>query len=384
MDRRTRTLSGDIAALASLGAAPAAGTKRATPVAGTTTPGTATPGAAPAGAGPAGSPGVPAAGPAGSPAAPTAAPAPSAPATTPGATPPPAALEAREVHRAFGATKAVDGISLRVEPGEVVALLGRNGAGKTTLIDMALGLQHPDSGTTSLFGMTPRAAIRRSLVGVVHQTGALLPDFTVGQTLRVFAGTHSRPLPLGQVLAQTDLSHLAGRKVGKLSGGEQQRVRLALALLPDPLLLILDEPTAGMDALARRDFWRLMSAQASAGRTIVFATHYLAEAQDFAQRTVIVKDGRVIADAPTEEVRHLDSSRSLRIRIDEGDRAVLEPRLRALPGATDWLIEWPEGAVTIQGSDLDDAARLLLAHPGAHDLEVVASSLEDVFTSLTA
>ncbi|MGO3796579.1 MAG: ABC transporter ATP-binding protein [Pauljensenia sp.] len=294
------------------------------------------------------------------------------------------ALEVHDVHKSFGTTHAVDGITLSIRPGEVVALLGRNGAGKTTLIDMVLDLQEPDSGTTTLFGMSPRAAIRRSLVGVVHQTGALLPNFTVEQTLRVFAGTHSHPLPVDQVLEETDLVSLARRPVVKLSGGEQQRVRLALALLPDPLLLILDEPTAGMDALARRDFWRLMAAQAEAGRTIVFATHYLTEAQDFAHRTVIVKDGRVITDAPTEEVRHLDSSRSLRIRIDEGDRASLEPRLRALPGADEWLIEWPQGEVTIHGSGLDDAARLLLDQPGAHDLEIVASSLEDVFTALTA
>ncbi|WP_078062390.1 ABC transporter ATP-binding protein [Actinomyces provencensis] len=320
------------------------------------------------------------------PLAPSAAPAAStAPDTTSDTSPRTApALEVHDVHKSFGTTHAVDGITLSICPGEVVALLGRNGAGKTTLIDIVLGLQQPDSGTTALFGMSPREAIRRSLVGVVHQTGALLPNFTVEQTLRVFAGTHSHPLPVDQVLEETDLVGLARRPVVKLSGGEQQRVRLALALVPDPLLLILDEPTAGMDALARRDFWKLMAAQAEAGRTIVFATHYLAEAQDFAHRTVIVKDGRVITDAPTEEVRHLDASRSLRIRIDEGARASLEPQLRALPGADEWLIEWPPGEVTIHGSGLDDAARLLLDQPGAHDLEIVASSLEDVFTALTA
>ena len=313
-----------------------------------------------------------------------AAPTPTTSSDRPATAPPLRALAVHDVRKSFGSTQAVDGITLSVHPGEVVALLGRNGAGKTTLIDMVLGLQQPDSGTTSLFGMSPRAAIRRSLVGVVHQTGALLPNFTVEQTLRVFAGAHSHPLPVDRVLEETDLAGLARRPVVKLSGGEQQRVRLALALLPDPLLLILDEPTAGMDALARREFWKLMAGQAATGRTIVFATHYLAEAQDFAHRTVIVKDGRVIADAPTEEVRHLDTSRSLRISIDEGARATLEPRLRALPGADEWLIEWPRGEVTINGSDLDDAARVLLAHPGAHDLEIVASSLEDVFTALTA
>ncbi len=330
-----------------------------------------------------------------------------------------AALTVTDLTKRYGRTRAVDNISLTVATGQVVALLGQNGAGKTTLIDLALGLQRPDSGEARLFGLPPRQAIRRSLVGVVHQTGALLPDYTVDQTLRVFGGMHTRCLALDQVLADADLTGLARRRVGKLSGGEQQRVRLALALLPDPLLLILDEPTAGMDAMARRAFWRLMRSQADAGRTIVFATHYLAEAQDFARRTVIVKDGRVIADAATDEIRHRNTTSSLRIslprvvgtsldtpvglaRDEDGpgsagaprgrsagqigsvDRATVERALRALPGASDWLIEWPEGAVTIQGSGLDSAARLLLDVPGAHGLEIVPSSLEDVFAELTA
>jgi len=311
------------------------------------------------------------------------------------------ALTVTSLTKSYGGTRAVDDVSLTVPIGQVVALLGQNGAGKTTLIDLALGLQRPDSGRALLFGLPPRQAIRRSLVGVVHQSGALLPDHTVRQTLQVFGGMHAHCLPLDQVLADADLTALAGRRVGKLSGGEQQRVRLALALLPDPLLLILDEPTAGMDALARRAFWRLMRAQADAGRTIVFATHYLAEAQDFAQRTVIVKDGRIIADAPTDEIRHRNTTSSLRIslpcavappvtapRDEDGPgsarQAALERALRALPGASDWLIAWPEGAVTIQGPALDAAARLLLEVPGTHGLEIVPSSLEDAFAEITA
>ncbi len=302
------------------------------------------------------------------------------------------AIRVADVHKRFGATHAVDGISLDVPQGQILALLGQNGAGKTTLIDLVLGLQHPDSGTTEIFGMPPRDAIRRSLVGVVHQSGALLPDYTVAQTLTLFGGTHAHHLPIDRVLAQTDLSDLARRKVGKLSGGEQQRVRLALALLPDPLLLILDEPTAGMDTLARRHFWELMRAQAEAGRSIVFATHYLAEAQDFAERTVIVKAGRVITDGTTDAVRRIDLTRTLTIALDgtrstnEGQaaRVTLETALSALPGSEEWLIEWPPGQVTIQGPDLDEAARLVLAYPGAHGLEITTSSLEDVFTALTA
>ena len=296
------------------------------------------------------------------------------------------AIDVAGITQTFGATRAVDDVTLSVPQGQIVALLGQNGAGKTTLIDIALGLQRPDAGRARLLGMEPREAIRRSLVGVVHQTGALLPEYTVEQTLRVFGGMHAHHLPFAQALEEADLTRLARRPVGKLSGGEQQRVRLALALLPDPLLLILDEPTSGMDALARRAFWTLMRTQAEAGRTIVFATHYLAEAQDFAERTIIVKDGRVLTDAPTAEVRRLDTTRTLRISldIDEGGRRSLDRALRALPGSSEWLVEWPDGAVVIQGSSLDDAARLLLGQQGASDLEIVPSTLEDVFAALTA
>ena len=294
------------------------------------------------------------------------------------------AITVTDVHKAFGATQAVDGITLDIPAGQIVALLGQNGAGKTTLIDVILGLQAPDSGTTRLYGLSPKGAIRRSLVGVVHQTGALLPEYTVEQTVRVFGGAHARPLPIDQVLAEADLTHLAKRRVGKLSGGEQQRVRLALALVPDPLLLILDEPTAGMDALARRSFWELMRTQADAGRTIVFATHYLTEAQDFAERTIIVKSGRVITDAYTAEVRRMDRTRTLRMTIGEGDAPALEVALCKASGFAGWTVTWGTDEVLIRGADLDDAARILLAHPTATDLEITPSTLEDVFTELTS
>lgn len=293
------------------------------------------------------------------------------------------AVDARGLHKSFGVTHAVDDTTLQIAPGEIVALLGQNGAGKSTLIDLLLGLQHADAGTVRLFGLSPREAIRRSLVGVVHQSGALLPDYTVTQLLRMFAATHVAPLPIDRVLAQTDLEGLAKRRIGKLSGGEQQRVRLALALLPDPVLLVLDEPTAGMDAVARRHFWELMGRQAEAGRTIIFATHYLAEAQDFAERTVIVRSGRVVADAPTDDLRRQYAHRTLSISIDEGDAASVVATLRGRPGSSAWEVDTVDGRLVVKGADLDDAARTVLAFPGAHGLELVNSSLEDVFTALT-
>ncbi|RRR26430.1 ABC transporter ATP-binding protein [Schaalia georgiae] len=292
------------------------------------------------------------------------------------------AISAHNLTRRFGSVTAVDDISLTVPVGQIVALLGANGAGKTTLIDMLLGMTAPTKGKSALFDLTARDAMRRSLVGVVHQSGALPMDYTVKEAVGLFARTHPHHLPVDQILDETKLSALAPRPIRKLSGGECQRVRLALALLPDPYLLILDEPTAGMDATARREFWELMRAQAAEGRTILFATHYLAEAQDFAQRTIILKAGRIIADAPTDELRQRGRTTHMSIAVPEDSGPGLVEELRnANP---QWQASYEAGRVHATGKDMDDAARIALAHPGAHDISVTASTLEDVFTELTA
>lgn len=292
------------------------------------------------------------------------------------------AISAHGLTRRFGSVTAVDGISLTVPVGQIVALLGANGAGKTTLIDMLLGMTAPTKGTSELFGMPARDAMRRSLIGVVHQTGALPMDYTVKEAVGLFARTHPHHLPVDQVLDETKLGPFAQRTIRKLSGGERQRVRLALALLPDPYLLVLDEPTAGMDATARREFWEVMRAQAAEGRTILFATHYLAEAQDFAQRTIILKAGRIIADAPTDELRQRGRTTHMSIAVpEESGPGLVEELHNANP---QWKASYEGGRVHATGRDMDDAARIALAHPGAHDISVTASTLEDVFTELTA
>lgn len=299
------------------------------------------------------------------------------------------AIRVSGIEKAFGRVKAVNGIDLEVPRGQIMALLGRNGAGKTTLIDIILGLQAPTKGERALFGMSPREAIRRSLIGVVHQSGSLPSDYTVREALRLFASVHTTALPLDRILEESGLHSLVKRPIRKLSGGEQQRVRLALALLPDPMLLILDEPTAGMDATARREFWDLMRAQAEHGRTIVFATHYLAEAEEFAQRTVVLKEGRIIADAPTDELRRSASAKTLSIRMPDSQRDRVEGLLAALPGSAGFRTAWtrsPEGdsILSLHAEQTDEAASLLLRIEGAHDLEIVPASLEEAFSALTA
>ena len=212
------------------------------------------------------------------------------------------ALQATNIHQSFGHVDALRGVDLTLMPGEIVALLGVNGAGKSTFLDIVLGLATPTQGDISVYGMSPREAVRRSLVGAMLQSGALPRDGKVRNTIDLVAAMHGNPIPTDELLERTNLTKLAKRPLNKLSGGEVQRVRLALALSGNPDFLILDEATAGMDALARRAFWDTMHAEAAEGRTLLFATHYLTEARKEADRIVIIDAGKVLVDAPTEQV----------------------------------------------------------------------------------
>ena len=334
-------------------------------------------------------------------------PAASAPAPAPAPAPVPApapAIVLNAVTQQFGSgpqlVRAVTDVSLTVGRGEVVALLGPNGAGKTTLLDVTLGLTAPSAGNVSVCGLSPRAAIGRGALSAVLQTGGLLADLTVRETVEVVASFHRTLSRVPEVLALADLSELARRRVSKCSGGEQQRVKFALALLPDPDVLILDEPTAGMDVTARSRFWDTMQADANAGRTIVFATHYLEEAERFAARTVVMNHGRIVADAATSALREALGGRTLTaalpVAADSAD-ALLE----ALRGDTaiTYLGEATEqvrrangpvaasdlraGArVMIRTAESDRVAAALLA-AGATDLEITTPTLETAFTALT-
>mgnify|MGYP005990829493 CR=1 FL=1 len=260
-----------------------------------------------------------------------------------------------------GTVVAVDAVDLVVEPGEIVAFLGPNGAGKTTTVDMLLGLTRPDAGTVEVFGTSPFEAVRAGRVSAVMQTGGLLNDFTVEETVRAIAALHGRTDRVELVLERARLTDLAQRRVEACSGGEQQRLKFALALVPDPDLVVLDEPTTGMDVGARREFWRAMRADAALGRTIVFATHYLAEADEFAERTVLMNHGRIVHDAATTDVRAAYGGRTLTFRP-------------------------PAGVDGSDGIDADWLARVrgALAPLGVTDVDVSAASLEAAFLALTA
>ncbi|HYV77089.1 MAG TPA: ABC transporter ATP-binding protein [Streptosporangiaceae bacterium] len=287
------------------------------------------------------------------------------------------AISLHGVHKNFGTVQAVRGLDLAIGHGEVVAFLGPNGAGKTTTIDMILGLSQPTAGDVSVFGLAPRQAISRGLVSAVLQTGGLLPDMTVAETARYTASLFLGPRPVDEVLRRAGIDEIGDRLVSKCSGGEKQRLRFAMALLPDPELLILDEPTTGMDVEGRRSFWAAIREDTARGRTVLFATHYLEEADAYADRIVLIRKGEIVADGTSAQVKSLASGRTVRATLP----GATEQALRAVPGADS--IEVRGETVLIHSGDADKVARYLLTETGAHDLEITSRGLEEAFLALT-
>ncbi|SDR81483.1 ABC-2 type transport system ATP-binding protein [Nocardioides scoriae] len=285
------------------------------------------------------------------------------------------------VTKRFGDVEAIRGIDLDVAPGEMVAFLGPNGAGKTTTIDLLLGLSTPTTGTVEVFGMEPRAAISRGLVAAVMQTGGLLKDLTVRETVEYTASLFADTRPVDEVLESAGITGLAGRRVDRCSGGEQQRLRFAMALLPDPALLLLDEPTTGMDVEGRRAFWAAIRADAERGRAVLFATHYLEEADQHADRVVLLSQGLVVADGTGSQVKALAAGRTLRATLPDPRPALLE-EIGAQPGVDQ--VDLRGDQVLVHATDSDAVARWLLTRTDAHDLEIVARGLEEAFVSLTS
>ncbi len=290
-----------------------------------------------------------------------------------------AAVRLTGLHKSFGAVHAVRGVDLTVAPGAAVAFLGPNGAGKSTTIDMLLGLTRPDAGTARVFGESPVTAVQAGSVGAMLQSGALLPDVTVRELLATFAALHRHPLPVDLAIERAGIGEIARQKTTKLSGGQAQRVRYALALVPDPDLLVLDEPTVAMDVELRRSFWASMRQATAAGKTVLFATHYLQEADDFADRVVVLARGRIVADGTGAQIKATVAGRTVTAVVPGGTSATL----RALPGVVSAEAEGPR--MVLRCTDSDAALRALLAaFPSTHDIEIRTGNLEDAFLELVA
>ncbi len=283
--------------------------------------------------------------------------------------------------KSFGAVRAVRDVSLSIAPGETVALLGPNGAGKSTTIEMVLGLTRPDSGSVSLFGLSPSQAIAAGAVGGMLQTGKLTQQLTVAELISMTAALYPHPLEVADVLRLSGTSEFADRRSTKLSGGQTQRVRFAIAMVGDPDLLLLDEPTVALDVEGRRAFWDAVRAIAARGKTVVFATHYLEEADAYADRIVLMSRGEIVADGPATEIKAKVGGRTIRATLPGADAADLA-RLAALPGVTG--ADRHGDAVIVSAAEPEAALRALLNEfPAARDVEVKGARLEEAFLALT-
>ncbi|MFG3104711.1 ABC transporter ATP-binding protein [Streptomyces sp. NPDC048182] len=291
-----------------------------------------------------------------------------------------AVVDFDHVTKTYGDVRAVDGLTLALRPGETVALLGPNGAGKSTTLDLLLGLKRPDTGTVRLFGTEPRAAVVAGHVGAMLQSGGLMDEVTVAELVGLACSLHPRPYPVAEVLARAGITAIAGRKVDKLSGGQSQRVRFALATAGASDLIVLDEPTTGMDVTARQAFWATMREQADQGRAVLFATHYLEEADAVADRVLVLHRGRLLADGTAAEIKARAGAR--RISFDLAD-AVDEAALRALPDVTS--LDLSGRTVRIQSADADNTVHAVYGlglRPV--NLEVTGLGLEQAFVAITA
>ncbi|SDH67255.1 ABC-2 type transport system ATP-binding protein [Leifsonia sp. 98AMF] len=292
------------------------------------------------------------------------------------------AIHLSGLRKTFGALTAVDGVDLSIRPGEVVALLGPNGAGKSTTIDLALGLARPTAGRAELFGAPPRQAVAAGRVGAMLQGGALLPTLTVAESVALVAAAHRHPLSVAEALERARCTEIARQRVSKLSGGQLQRARFAVAVVSDPDLLFLDEPTAAMDVEARRTFWQSMREFTDAGRTVVFATHYLDEADEYADRIVMMARGRIVADGTPAEVKAVVSGRRIRATAAFPETGAGTAALNALPGVRS--AERRGDVLTLVSDDSDATLRALLAtHHDIHDIEVTAHTMDEAFLALT-
>ncbi|MFG2382037.1 ABC transporter ATP-binding protein [Streptomyces avermitilis] len=280
--------------------------------------------------------------------------------------------------KAFGGIRAVDGVDLEIARGETVALLGRNGAGKSTTISLLLGLNEPDEGTVELFGGPPEQSVRAGWVGAMLQEARAVPRVTVRELVSFVAGRYPAPLSVAEALELAGLADLAGRQVDRLSGGQTQRVRFALALAGNPALIVLDEPTAALDVEARHAFWDSMRVYARRGHTVLFSTHYLEEADAHADRILVIDHGRIVADGTGEQLKR--SVGGNLVSFDLGGRGT--QGLALLPGVRSVEVR---GDRALLRTDDSDATVLALAELGAiRALEVVPASLDDAFMALTS
>ncbi len=277
-----------------------------------------------------------------------------------------------------GPVQAVRGIDLDIARGETVALLGPNGAGKSSTIEMILGLSKPDAGTVDVLGLSPKQAIQRGAIGAMLQVGAVLGELSVRELVDMMGSLFPSPLGVDETLQLAGIGDIAERRTNRLSGGQTQRVRFAVAMVSDPDLIILDEPTVAMDVESRVAFWATMRSFTERGKTVIFATHYLEEADDYADRIVLMARGEIVADGTAAELRAASGGRHIKAVLAGASSELLE----SLAGVVTATIHGE--AIDLACADSDVAIRALLAaYPDVHEIEIVGAGLEHAFLELT-
>ena len=301
---------------------------------------------------------------------------------------PPPALSIHGLRKSYGATIAVAGLDLEVATGECFGLLGPNGAGKTTTIEICEGLTDPDAGEIRVLDRTWDSAGRdlRERIGVSLQETQLSDKLTVEETLRLFRSFYRAGQEVELVISQVQLTEKRRSRVGQLSGGQRQRLALACALVGDPELFFLDEPTTGLDPQSRRQLWQLVETFKARGRTVLLTTHYMDEAERLCDRVAIVDHGKVIAlGTPRELIRSLGAEHVLEFALADGV-VIPEEALRELPGIQ--AVRREEGATQLEVHQLHQTLPALLSlvqQRGASlaELRTHTATLEDVFVALT-
>ncbi|WP_058234719.1 ABC transporter ATP-binding protein [Devriesea agamarum] len=287
------------------------------------------------------------------------------------------AIELVGLTKRYGDLTAVDHLDLTISSGQILALLGPNGAGKSTTTEMILGLIPPSEGQVRVAGMSPVEATRAGLIGAMLQNAPLWENRSVRAMLMLLRGIHRHPIPLDDAVERAGIADVMSASCDKLSGGQAQKVRFAMALLGDPQILLLDEPTAAMDVETRRSFWSRMRQVAREGRTIVFATHYLDEADQEADRVVVMDRGRKVADGTGHDIKNVAGGRSISLT------GVAPEALAHLSGVTG--VRMDGSRVRIDTDDSDATLRdIFTSDLPVHGVEVAAPRLEDAFVQLTS
>jgi ABC-2 type transport system ATP-binding protein len=281
------------------------------------------------------------------------------------------------VTKSYGNIKALDGLSLKLYPGEIVALLGANGAGKSTAVRLLLGLSSPTTGKASIFGGDPRTAATRTRMGAMLQVASVPKTLKVREHIDLFRSYYPKPLAMAEIVRIAQLSGIEDRLFEHLSGGQRQRLLFGLAICGDPEVVFLDEPTVGMDIEARRGLWAQVRELAARGKTVLMTTHYLEEADALASRIVVIDKGRVVSEGTPSEIKSRTASKRIKCKT-----TLSTAQLWALPGVVE--VEQTDGWTCVTAGNAEAVLRKMFAYDaGLSGLEVVTPGLEEAFLMLT-